>query len=226
MKRPELVQGHRFEIMRFHFLTSDDWSPVAAWCWPSAECHACRFNCLTVVTVAPTKATPNAINSATRAICGAMGAPVFNRRPCFLFRHPQGALQWSRNVEAHCQLPKSIHRCDPRQSADGFLGAANLHVQLSRNTLKRFRLSASELSSIEIWLTLFELTCQRSNFFREPSDFGLIGRHRLLKSLQLIRSSLLEGLQIMDRLSRFIRGRRICTTLRHWDGFVDPQDRK
>jgi len=202
VKRPELVQGHRFEIMRFHFLTSDDWSPVAAWCWPSAECHACRFNCLTVVTVAPTKATPNAINSATRAICGAMGAPVFNRRPCFLFRHPQGALQWSRNVEAHCQLPKSIHRCDPRQSADGFLGAANLHVQLSRNTLKRFRLSASELSSIEIWLTLDRQDRLQSRLrewiSRLPSDPAFLperGRHPALSGLtaKLVQEGLMRN---------------------------------
>jgi len=44
-----------------------------------------------------------------------------------------------------------------------------------------------------------ELTGQGSDFFREPYDFGLIGRNRLLKGLQLIRSSLLGGLQVIRR---------------------------
>jgi hypothetical protein len=64
-----------------------------------------------------------------------------------------------------------------------------------------------------------EHTGQGSDFFREPSDLGLIGRDRLLKSLQLIFDSLLGGLQVTERLSSFIRRRRLRR-----DGCVDAQD--
>ncbi len=85
----------------------------------------------------------------------------------------------------------------------------------------RLKGCGSPLGTCKGLLEGLELTGQGSDFSREPPDFGLIGRDRLLKGLQLIRSSLLGGLQIMDRLSRFIRGRRICTTLRYRNGFVD-----
>jgi hypothetical protein len=63
--------------MTFHVLNSDDLSLLQRligrlWNAKTAGLQDCWFNCLTVVTAAPTAAIPNAIDSAARTMRGAM----------------------------------------------------------------------------------------------------------------------------------------------------------
>src|SRR6266481_2023440 len=49
MKGPKLVHGHRFEIMTFHFLNSDDLSLLQRVIGHLRNANVCSFNCLTAM---------------------------------------------------------------------------------------------------------------------------------------------------------------------------------
>ena len=104
----------------------------------------------------------------------------------------------------------------PRRSLSGRAALWSCRFRLHRHNGCR-----SLLGACEGLLQRFEFTGQCVDLGRQSLRFCLIGRDRLLESLQLIKGLLQGRLHVVDRLSGWIWRNRFV--LFHRNGFVDAQ---